>query len=43
MAPIPPDGCRERVREGEEVDGDIDSGDDDGVHGPATVPLLSAL
>ena len=43
MAPVPPDGCRECVREGGEVDGDIDGGDDDGVDGPATIPLLSAL
>ena len=48
MAPVPPDGCREYVsevspREGGEVEGDIDGGDDDGVDGPATDPLLSAL
>ena len=43
MAPVPPEGCRECVREGGEVDGDIDGGDDDGVDGPATDPLLSAL
>ena len=43
MAPVPPEGCRECVREGGEVDGDIDCGDDDGVDGPATNPLLSAL
>ena len=42
MAPVPPDVCREYVREGGEVDGDIDGGDD-GVDGPATDPLLSAL
>ena len=43
MAPVPPDGCRECVREGGEVEGDIDGGDDDGVDGPATEPLLSVL
>ena len=43
MAPVPPEGCRECVREGGKVDGDIDGGDDDGVDGPATDPLLSAL
>jgi len=48
MAPVPPDGWRECVREislreGGEVDGDIDGGDDDGVDGPVTDPLLSAL
>ena len=43
MAPVPPEGCRECVREGGEVDGDIDGGDDDGVDRPATDPLLSAL
>ena len=42
-APVPPEGCRECVREGGEVEGDIDGGDDDGVDGPATDPLLSAL
>ena len=43
MAPVPPEGCRERVREGGEVEGNIDGGDDDGVDGHATDPLLSAL
>ena len=43
MAPVPPEGCRQCVREGGEVDGDIDGGDDDGVDGPATIPLLSVL
>ena len=43
MAPVPPEGCRECVREGGEVEGDIDGGDDDGVDGPATDPLLSVL
>ena len=42
MAPVPPEGCRECVREGGEVDGDIDGGDDDGVDRPATDPLLLA-
>ena len=43
MAPVPPESCRECVRDGGEVDGDIDGGDDDGVDGPATDPLLLAL
>ena len=47
MAPVPPDGCREYVREvsqqeSGEVDGDIEGGDDDGVDGPTIDPLLSA-
>ena len=37
MVPVPPEGCRECVREGGEVEGDIDGGDDDGVDGPATI------
>ena len=43
MAPVPPEGCWECVREGGEVNGDIDGGDDDGVNRPATNPLLLAL
>ena len=43
MAPVPPEGCWECVRESGEVDGDINGGDDDGVDGPATDPLCSAL
>ena len=43
MAPVPPEGCWKCVREGGEVNGDIDGGDDDGVDRPATDPLLLAL
>ena len=43
MAAVPPEGCRECVREGGEVEGDIDGRDDDGVDGPAADRLLSAL
>ena len=40
---VPPEGCRQCVREGGEVEGDINGGDDNGVDGPATDPLLLAL
>ena len=37
MAPVPPEGCRKCEREGGEVNGNIDGGDDDGVCPPPSL------